>query len=316
MHSLHLLAALTWDPGIRAIVLIAVAVGVLMGSTYLLLTTNLGHRLGFLVALSALSGVLTALSFVWLMYGLGYKGRAPTWKIKEVTAGSPTQALTKAVHSLPSPTKLPTPDELVAKYHLQQAFATQQRAVTLSDVAGASKAARKELEAKAGGWRLLPSSDKVASDAAATASQYLTTTSTAPKFKDTNSFVVIGTYDKGGKPPLGEDTSILHRMAHRIETTAMWLIADNPTHYAVVQVQPAITQVAQPGQAPPPAVADPSQPVYNVIMVRDLGSIRQPSFAIFLFSAIVLAICLATLHQRDKAAMALSAAPRADTVGV
>lgn len=316
MHDLHLLAGLTWDPGLRAIVLIAVAVGVLMGSTYLLLTTNVGHRLGFLLVLTAAAGALTALSIVWTIYGLGYKGRPPVWKVTEVTAGDPSQAGTKAVRSLPAATELPAAQQLVKKYGLEKTFETQQRAVNLSDIAGASPKARQTLEAKTGGWRLLPTTDKNASDASSTATQYLTTTSTAPKFSDTNGFVVLGTFDKGGKPTLGSDTSIANRIVHRIETTAMWFVANNPTHYAVVQIQPAIPQVAQPGQAPPTPVADKTKPVYSIIMVRDLGSLRQPSFAVFLFSAIALAICLVTLHRRDKAAMALAAAPPSDPAGV
>ncbi|HVX18312.1 MAG TPA: hypothetical protein VHA73_09785 [Acidimicrobiales bacterium] len=316
MAHLHLLAGLTWDPGLRAIVLLAVAVGVLMGSTYILLTTNVGHRLGFLLGLSAVAGVLTALSIVWMLYGLGYKGRAPEWKVKEVTVGSPAQASISAVRTLPLPSKLPSPDELIDKYHLESAFATQQRFVNLSDISGASAQARAELQKQTGGWRLLPTADKNASDASATATQYLTTESTAPKFTDTNQFVVLGTYDKGGKPGIGTSTSIVHRVLHRVETTAMWFIGSNPTHYAVVQVRPAVHQVAQPGEAPPTGVPDATQPVYNIVMVRDLGSVRQPSFAIFLFSAILLAICLTTLHRRDKVAMALRAAPRPETAGV
>lgn len=316
MHNLHLLAGLTWDPGLRAIVLIAVAIGVLMGSTYILLMTNVGHRLGFLLALTAAAGALTALSIVWTIYGLGYKGRPPVWTVKEITAGDPAQAGTKAVHSLPPASKLPPAQELVEKYGLEKDFATQQRAVNLSDIAGASDQARELLEAKIGGWRLLPTTDKNASDASSTASQYLTTASTAPKFTDTNGFVVLGTFDKGGKPTLGSDTSVANRIAHRIETTAMWFVGDNPTHYAVVQIRPAVPQVAQPGQAPPTPIADKTKPVYSIIMVRDLGSLRQPSFAVFLFSAIALAICLVTLHRRDKAAMALAAAPPSDPAGV
>jgi hypothetical protein len=316
MHHLHLLASLSWSPGLRAIILIAVAVGALMGSTYLLLSTNVGSRLGLLMSVTAVAGVLTALSSVWMMLGLGYKGRAPEWKIKEVTAGSAAQASIKAARTLPLPDTLPSPAELVAKYHLQAAFATQQRAISLSDVAAASKGAQEQLQAKAGGWRLLPTSDKVASDAAATASQYLTTQSTAPKFTDTNAFVVVAIYDKGGKPGRGNDGSLVNRALYKVEKTAMWFIADNPIRYTVVQVRPAVHQVAQPGQAPPTGVADPTQPVYNVIMVRDLGSTRQPSFAVFLFSSLSLAFCLTTLHRRDKVAMALRAAPKPETAGV
>lgn len=316
MHAqAHLLAVLTWNPGLHAILLIFIAIAVLMGTSYLILSTNVGSRLGLLVCATAAAGVLTLLSVVWMLYGLGYEGRPAAWQVTEITTGSPKQAATKPVRTLPLPDALPDPKSLIEKYHLQSQFTTQKREINLSDVAGASTKAQAQLEAKTGGWRLLPTSAKTATDASNTASQYLTTESTAPKFTDTNGFVVLGTYDKGGKPPLGNDQSLVARALYKAQKFGMWLIADNPTHYAVVQIQPSITQVAQPGQAPPVGVADPSAPVYNVVMVRDLGSIRQPSFAVFVFSAIALAFCLTTLHRRDKVAMALRAAPKAEPFG-
>jgi hypothetical protein len=72
-----------------------------MGSTYLLLGTNLGARLGILVTVAALSGWLMLMGLVWAVYGIGYKGAAPSWKLEEmVVSSSPKDldaaALTKA----------------------------------------------------------------------------------------------------------------------------------------------------------------------------------------------------------------------------
>ena len=52
----HLLASIAWDPGFRGVLTVVVAVLVLPGSIYLLLGTNLGTRLGFLIALTGLFG--------------------------------------------------------------------------------------------------------------------------------------------------------------------------------------------------------------------------------------------------------------------
>ena len=57
---LHLIAGIAWDPQLRGILAVLVGVVVLMGSVYLLLGTNLGTRLGFLVAVTALFGWLHA----------------------------------------------------------------------------------------------------------------------------------------------------------------------------------------------------------------------------------------------------------------
>lgn len=299
--------ALTWDPGIRAILLVAFAVVVLCGSVFLLLTTNVGHRLGFLIAITGIFGILTMLGLVWMILGVGAKGRPPVWVVREVVVGNPNQARTAAARRLPLATDLPDPKGLIQQHHLQSAFANQTRPPNLSDVADADPAAVKPFETRLNGWRLLGTSNKTASDASSTASQYLTTTSTAPKFTATSDFVVLGTFDKGGKPAPG-NPSIGHSIVRRIEDTAMFLIGDNPTHYAVVQVQPAVPQVTQPGESPPVAQPDPSQPVYSIVMIRDLGTVREPGAALSLFGLIATLICLATLHRRDKRAMAVRAA--------
>lgn len=83
-NAVSLAFEITWDPGLRGILAVAVGVAVLMGSVYLLLSTNLGARLGFLVVVAGLSGWMTLMGFVWAMYGIGYKGTAPHWKVEEV----------------------------------------------------------------------------------------------------------------------------------------------------------------------------------------------------------------------------------------
>lgn len=305
-----LAASLTWDPGLRAIVLVAVAVAVLGGSVVLLLTTNVGHRLGVLMGVTGVLVILAMLGMTWTLLGVGAKGRAPTWRIKEITSGNLYKAGIDPLHSLPLATNLPSAESLIRKYHLQKTFANQTRPPNLSDVADASPKAKAELEKKLGGWRLLGTSNKVASDASATASQYLTTDSTAPKFTSTQDFVVLGIFDKGGKPAPSEDRSFVHRVAHKIEDTALWIIGHNPTHYAVVQIRPAVPQVTQPGTQPPTAQPNPKAPVYTVTMVRDQGTLRLPGFSLMVFSLIGTAICLSALHRRDKRAMALRAAAR------
>lgn len=80
---------LAWDPTIRGIIVVAFAVAVLPGSIYLLLGTNLGTRLGFLVAIAGVFGWLTIMASIWTLYGIGYIGRAPSWEVREaVTSDS------------------------------------------------------------------------------------------------------------------------------------------------------------------------------------------------------------------------------------
>ena len=63
--------ALNWEPQIRGILIIIIAVSVLCGSVYLILGTNLGARLGFLLSLSALAGWMMLMAIVWWAFGIG-----------------------------------------------------------------------------------------------------------------------------------------------------------------------------------------------------------------------------------------------------
>ena len=71
---MHALLAINWEPQIRGILIIIISVGTLCGSTYLILGTNIGARLGFLVALAGLSGWMMVMTLVWWTFGLGLTG--------------------------------------------------------------------------------------------------------------------------------------------------------------------------------------------------------------------------------------------------
>jgi len=74
------LLAVNWEWQLRGTLIVIIAVGVLMGSVYLILGTNLGARLGFLVALTGLVGWMFILGAIWWTYGQGLLGEGPSWK--------------------------------------------------------------------------------------------------------------------------------------------------------------------------------------------------------------------------------------------
>lgn len=94
MHTLDLFSAIGWDPFIRGVLIVAVAVTVLCGSVYLLLATNLGTRVGFMAAIAGLSGWILLMSIVWAVFGIGDQGRTPSWKLDEIVTGDIAQATT------------------------------------------------------------------------------------------------------------------------------------------------------------------------------------------------------------------------------
>lgn len=86
METMNVIAGIAWDPGIRGILIVLVGVVVLMGSTYLILATNVGARLGFLVALTGLFGWMVILTLIWWLTppAIGPRGNIPTWKPVEI----------------------------------------------------------------------------------------------------------------------------------------------------------------------------------------------------------------------------------------
>lgn len=74
------LLAINWEPELRGIIIVIIAVGTLCGSVYLILGTNLGARLGFLVAMAGLAGWMFILGATWWTYSKGLLGDEPTWQ--------------------------------------------------------------------------------------------------------------------------------------------------------------------------------------------------------------------------------------------
>ena len=72
-----LLSAIQFDNDIRGIFVVLTGATVLLGSLYLIISTNVGMRLGFLITFAALFGWMFLLGSMWWMYGIGLKGRDP-----------------------------------------------------------------------------------------------------------------------------------------------------------------------------------------------------------------------------------------------
>ena len=124
-------AGISWKPEIRGVLTVAVAVAILMGSVYLLLATNVGSRLGFLIAVTAFVGWMAILGSVWWIYGKGPLGEAPSWQVIEINDGDLTQARLDKINQDP---ELSTWVELPpGNADRAQAQATVDEELTLSD---------------------------------------------------------------------------------------------------------------------------------------------------------------------------------------
>ena len=96
------LAGITWEPNIHGGLVVLTAIIILPGTVYLVLATNTGARLGFLLALTGFFGWMSIMGVVWWVYGIGPKGRAPEWKAKEVVVSSLANACTSDVAGFPN----------------------------------------------------------------------------------------------------------------------------------------------------------------------------------------------------------------------
>ncbi|MEE9413646.1 MAG: hypothetical protein V3V01_00075, partial [Acidimicrobiales bacterium] len=83
----NLLAAIEFRPQIAGVLVVLVGIIVLMGSIWLLLTTNTGIRLGSLIALASIFGWMFIMSAVWWVYGIGYAGSSPVWVTNDINKG-------------------------------------------------------------------------------------------------------------------------------------------------------------------------------------------------------------------------------------
>jgi hypothetical protein len=91
-----------WNPTILGVLVVVSAIVLFCGSVYLLLGTNLGARLGFLVAFTGLMGFLALLAVLWMITASPLntiKGRVPAWKVKELVTDV-SEAKTTEAHTI------------------------------------------------------------------------------------------------------------------------------------------------------------------------------------------------------------------------
>jgi hypothetical protein len=261
---MHVLGALSWDPQLRGALIVLLALMVLAGSVYLLLATNVGAKVGVLLAVAGLAGWLFVLNVVWLGYGIGYKGTAPAWVVKEIVTGD---------------------------------------LVTHSTTHAVVGSAGNSSTAFPNGWIYLPPGNSALAQAIPVADKALippavgtTASSSFPApFKTTQDYVDIGGWTRGGHNYLFNlfGYKVYWRVRHH------YVYIKHQPHYMVIRVQPSLKSVTVGGVATLPA-ADASQPLTTVVMQRDVGSLRLPPVLLGLSSLLVFLLACERLHSRDK----------------
>jgi hypothetical protein len=242
MHTLAF--ALTWDPELHGLLIVLLALVLLPGSVYLLLSTNLGARVGFLIAVAGFFGWMTLMAIVWTVYGIGLKGNPNSWQVKTMVVG---------------------------------------------DVANSSNVL---LEGFPQGWKKLTLDTPEVAEAAAAADPTLAPTAASGKtgpYATSSDYLPVGAYEQGG-----------HQYFPGWNDAPKFIAVKHTPHYFVLVVQKSLKQPTVPGQPPPKAAADPHAPQTAVLIVRNLGTLRQPAAVLAGASFITFGVCCYVLHRRDK----------------
>lgn len=176
--NLPLLAAETlekdiWYPTILGILVVVFAVLLFCGSIYLLLATNMGARLGFLVAFTCLMGFMVVLTSLWITTASPLntlKGRDPHWEAIEVV-NDPTKAKTEEIRDVEAEgRKLTTADAADVK------AASDETLVTVQAVPGEAEIAQQAFA----------------------------------RFQAVTDYLVVNTYEIGGSNPSPLDFELTH----------------------------------------------------------------------------------------------------------
>jgi len=244
-----------WYPTILGILVVLAGIVLFCGSIYLLLATNLGARLGFLVAAAALSGFMVLLSSMWLATASPLntlKGRVPSWKPVESLEGtSLAKAKTPAVQDIfEAGRKLGPTDATNVKAEADQLLV---------------------IPAAVGGEPAPPPGPFA-------------------KFQATTDYMQVSAFETGGGGRFDAEFDGSFPFLH---------LSFHDPKYAVSVICP-VEKVDVPfGEAPPAPRCDPAKPQTNLVLIRDLGSVRVPPLVVLIASSILFALTLLSLHWRE-----------------
>lgn len=255
------LLAINWQPELRGILIVIISVTVLCGSLFMILSTNLGVRLGFLVALAGLFAWMFLMGAIWWSYGKGLLGKDPSWK------------------PVPAAGILQTPQALTDSGPLNGPITVPADA-TPAETADAIMAGL-----QANGWKSLDAALPSYQQAGAAAVVMLEENGV---FKAGES-QIVHVYDKGGK-----------RGPNLFEGKVDFLAFLHKPHYSLVEVAPLVAQRAEAGRAPAAPVIDSTLPHQYVYMIRDLGNKRVPAAMITISSLAIFLVLCWLLHRRDR----------------
>lgn len=265
------LLAFQWDPDVTGYLAVGIAVIVLCGSVYLLLATNVGTRLGFLLSLCGFAGWMFLMGIIWWVYGIGLVGDGPAWRPIQIT--------------------------------------TNLAAADVDEVRQLDGVPLDATDAP-GDWEIVPAEARGDIDAAADA-EIVCPAADERRLEVVNNCLYESAQAIEHHRAFRAGGERSRPIIPSNKFFDFFLPTWGAPHYTVVQVQAYEDQppIDLNSDAPiPERVVDEDATIWNVIMVRDQGNLRFPPFLITLGSGILFAITAYQLHRRDLALMARSGA--------
>lgn len=247
-----------WYPTLVGAGVFIAAVILFCGSVYLLLSTNVGARLGFLISGAALSGFMCVLLFLWMVtaYPLNVaKGELPAWQVVEISSDI-VNAKTTAVRTIQNN----QPASAIELANLKAAV----------DEALVAKKKEGVVEPKP-----LP---PVVTDWLKT-SGFSIAESTDYQILKTNNGQAFAYETGGGKP-----NPLSFQFRHKSKYAVIGICA---TDKAKAQAEPPVYQCDTSASAPP---------VQYIVLERNLGSVRVPPVVMFIAAALSFGVFLLLLY--------------------
>lgn len=263
------LLAIGWEPELRGLLTVVISVVILMGSIYLIMATNMGSRLAFLVVLTGLAGWMMLMGATWWIYGIGLRGPDPSWApVPGATVLQDSQSLRSGgvLETLPT-----IPD----------------------DASPVQEAALIGSELRSEGFIVLDPASPAFGQAQATASVFIEESGAFAS----GEYVITDIYDIGGdRYPRIKAGNIPGLTNDSLDFFAFF----HEPHYVLAEAAPLIQVREEAGRAPVLPQIDNGEQRQYVYMIRDLGARRQPAVVLTLGGgAIFFALCY-LLHRREK----------------
>ena len=254
------LLAIGWEPELRGLLTVIIGVVILCGSVYGIMATNMGSRLAFLVAATALAGWMMLMGIVWMIYGIGLRGPDPTWQ------AVPGAGVLQEVSALGSAGVL-NPNAVVPDGATAVESADAVRDTFLDQ-----------------GWMVLDKASPAFGQAQAGATELLVEEGAFAA----GQFEIIEVFDIGGE------------RYPKINDSLDFIAFFHTPHFVVAEAAAFVPVRTEPGRAPARPEIDENRQREYVYMVRDLGARRQPPAVLAVGAGLIfLALCY-LLHRRER----------------